>query len=65
MAEELTRTFIKGDWSPWQAIHTLDHEQQFAVEGGFIKVICITCGVYQPLAEMEAGIAPVRKAEQS
>jgi len=57
--------FIKGNWSPWQKVHDETHLQEFLTEGGFIKVICITCGVYQPLAELEAGIEAVEASDEN
>lgn len=54
--------FVKGDWSAFNGPHGEGHSKQFHTEGGFIKIVCTTCGVYQPLAELEAGIKPVERS---
>jgi len=60
--------FMKGDFQPFLDVHPMKgdeftkHEVEFHTEGGFIKAVCITCGIYQPLAELEAGLPAVEKA---
>ncbi len=50
----------RGNWSSWYDAHpAIDHESQLGAEGGFLMLVCTTCGVYQSAAELEAGIAPV------
>ncbi len=50
---------VKGNWHRWYNVHPKmdpDHQIAFHTEGGFICVVCIGCGVYQSLAQLEAGL---------
>jgi len=52
--------FLKGDFSDWFQEHpTATHTTEYANEGGQTCTICVECGVFQPMAEIEAGL-PVR-----